>query len=118
MNDKNWKEEYKGMKYLDKRSLKLLDEGAKSLSQSWYIGAMYNEWKKMKGYKTPEPPNCQSSFKNLRIGLISQLSINNQSTKKKSSRTCIHFIKKLLFRTTMLLDPPHEIYAIYLHQPV
>ena len=78
MNDKNWKEEYKGMKYLDKRSLKLLDEGAKSLSQSWYIGAMYNEWKKMKGYKTPEPPNCQSSFKEFE-DRINKSTINQQS---------------------------------------
>tara|TARA_R100001443_G_scaffold81648_1_gene88626 strand:- start:79 stop:219 length:141 start_codon:yes stop_codon:yes gene_type:complete len=35
----------------------------KVLSQSWILGALYNKWKKVKGYKDPEPPNCQSSFK-------------------------------------------------------
>jgi len=25
--------------------------------------AMKNDWKKKKGYKDPEPPDCQSSFK-------------------------------------------------------
>jgi len=27
------------------------------------MGALHNKWKKMKGYKDPEPPNCQSSMK-------------------------------------------------------
>jgi hypothetical protein len=27
--------------------------------------AMKNDWKKKKGYKDPEPPDCQSSFKEL-----------------------------------------------------
>ena len=26
------------------------------------MGALYNKWKKMKGYKDPEPPDCQSSL--------------------------------------------------------
>ena len=26
------------------------------------MGALHNKWKKMKGYKDPEPPNCQSSM--------------------------------------------------------
>jgi len=27
------------------------------------MGALHSKWKKMKGYKDPEPPNCQSSMK-------------------------------------------------------
>ena len=27
------------------------------------MGALHNKWKKMKGYKDPEPPDCQSSLK-------------------------------------------------------
>ena len=75
MNDKNWKEEYKGMKPLNKKQIQLLDEGAKSLSQSWFIQAMYIDWKKIKGYKTTEPPNCQSSFKEFE-SRINQSTIN------------------------------------------
>ena len=75
MNDKNWREEYKGMKPLNKKQIQLLDEGAKSLSQSWFIQAMYIDWKKIKGYKTPEPPNCQSSFKEFE-SRINQSTIN------------------------------------------
>ena len=41
----------------------MLENGPKSLSQSWYLGALYNKWKRMKGYKDPEPPDCSSSFK-------------------------------------------------------
>ena len=75
MNDKNWREEYKGMKPLNKKQIQLLDEGAKSLSQSWFIQEMYIDWKKIKGYKTPEPPNCQSSFKEFE-SRINQSTIN------------------------------------------
>ena len=58
----NWREDYK--KYTnDPRDLKVLDEGAKSLAQSWHLQAMHNKWKTIKGIKDPEPPDCQSSFK-------------------------------------------------------
>ena len=43
--------------------LDLLENGPKSLSQSWVMGALNNKWMKIKGYKYPEPPDCQSSFK-------------------------------------------------------
>ena len=61
-DDSNWREEYKGYT-TSKYELDLLENGPKSLSQSWVLGALHNKWKKMKGYKDPEPPNCQSSFK-------------------------------------------------------
>ena len=60
-DDSNWREEYKNYTS-SKFHLELLENGAKSLSQSWILAALYQQWKKMKGYKTPEPPNCQSSF--------------------------------------------------------
>jgi len=44
----NWREEYK--KYTnDPRDLKRLDEGARSLAQSWHLQSMYNKWKRIKG---------------------------------------------------------------------
>jgi len=60
-DDSSWREEYKNYTS-SKRELELLENGAKSLSQSWILGALYQKWKKMKGYKEPEPPDCQSSF--------------------------------------------------------
>ena len=60
-DDSNWREEYKGYTS-NKRHLELLENGPNSLSSSWILGALYNQWKKMKGYKEPDPPNCQSSL--------------------------------------------------------
>ena len=61
-DDSNWTVEYKGYTS-SKYELDLLENGPKSLSQSWMMGALHNKWKKMKGYKDPEPPDCQSSLK-------------------------------------------------------
>jgi len=58
----DWREEMKGMTS-NKLYLQLLENGAKSLSQSWILGALHNRWKRMKGITDPEPPDCQSSFK-------------------------------------------------------
>ena len=60
-DDSNWREEYKSHTR-NKMELELLENGPKSLSQSWHLQALYSNWKKMKGYKDPEPPNCQSSL--------------------------------------------------------
>ena len=61
-DDSNWREEY--MNYTSsKKELELLENGAKSLSQSWILGALYQKWKRVKGIPPdPEPPDCQSSF--------------------------------------------------------
>ena len=61
-DDSNWREEYKAYTS-NKKQLELLENVPKSLSQSWILGAMHNKWMKIKGYKYPDPPDCQSSFK-------------------------------------------------------
>ena len=61
-DDSNWREEYKNYT-TSKYELELLENGAKSLSQSWCLNALYQKWRKMKGYVTPEPPDCKSSLK-------------------------------------------------------
>jgi len=61
-DDSNWRLEYKDMKLLSKFQEKLLTEGAKSLSQSWILQAMYQDWMKKKGYRYPDPPDCSSSL--------------------------------------------------------
>jgi len=51
--------------------LELLENGPKSLSQAWLLGALHNEWKKMKGYQDEYPdetrvnynPHCQNGKK-------------------------------------------------------
>ena len=65
-DDSNWREEYKAYTS-NQRHLELLENGPKSLSQSWVMGAMYNEWKRRNGYHKLDPKEnegqLQSSMK-------------------------------------------------------
>ena len=58
----SWRDGYKGFTR-NKMELELLENGPKSLSQSWHLQALYSNWKKIKGIKDPEPLDLQSSFK-------------------------------------------------------
>ena len=60
--DTNWREELKAYTN-SKYQLELLENGPRSLSQSWVLQALHQKWKKIKGIKEPEPPDCSSSFK-------------------------------------------------------
>ena len=60
-DDTNWREEWKNYTS-SKKELELLENGPRSLSQSWILSALYQKWLRMKGWREPEPPNCQSSF--------------------------------------------------------
>ena len=66
-DDSNWREEYKQFTS-NKRYLELLENGPKQLSQAWVLGALYNEWKKIKGYDKLDPVieenegQCQSGL--------------------------------------------------------
>ena len=77
MNDNNWREEYKAFT-TNKKHLELLENGPKSLSQAWILGALHSKWKKIKGIKDPEPPNCQSSYKEFESS-IQKLKLNHQT---------------------------------------
>ena len=65
-DDSNWREEYKGYTS-SKYELDLLENGPRSLAQSWMMGALHNKWKKMKGYDKLDPKEnegqLQSSMK-------------------------------------------------------
>ena len=65
-DDSNWREEFKSYTSIQ-RHLELLENGPKSLSQSWLMQAMYGQWKKMKGYDKLDPKEndgqLQSSMK-------------------------------------------------------
>ena len=62
-DDSNWRQEFKESRNLSKYQLEILTNGPKSLAQSWMLGAMHGQWREMKGYKYPDPPDCQSSLK-------------------------------------------------------
>ncbi len=62
-DDTNWREEYLSMKAVSKQQRELLENGPKSLSQSWILGAMRQKWMRIKGYGYPEPPDVSSSMK-------------------------------------------------------
>ena len=53
-DDSKWREEYKQYTS-NKRHLELLENGPHSLSQAWLLGALYNEWKRIKGYDKLDP---------------------------------------------------------------
>lgn len=58
----NWREEM--ARYVsDKKEVQLLKEGPHSLTEAWHLNALMVRYKRIKGIKDPEPPNCQSSFK-------------------------------------------------------
>ena len=52
-DDSNWREE--SLPYHTGRQAELLRDGPHSLSQSWMMGAMYNQWKKRNGYHKLDP---------------------------------------------------------------
>ena len=60
-DDSNWREEYKSYTS-NKRYLELLENGPKQLSQAWLLGALYNEWKKMKGYDQFDPKENKGQY--------------------------------------------------------
>jgi len=64
-DDSNWRQEYKSYT-TNKKYLELLENGPNSLSQSWILQALYNEWKRIKGYNKLDPKEnkgqCQSSL--------------------------------------------------------
>ena len=63
-DDSNWRSEYLDLVGYRLKNLQceVLEKGPKSLAQSWMLGAMHGDWKRIKGYKDPEPPDCQSSL--------------------------------------------------------
>ena len=62
----DWKQELLDSQRFNKKVEKLLKEGAKSLTDSWYLGALYVRYKRLKGIKDDTKENqgqLQSSFK-------------------------------------------------------
>ena len=49
----DWKKDYAENFCNDKHHLELLENGPQSLSQAWILGALHNQWKKIRGIKEP-----------------------------------------------------------------
>ena len=65
-HNNNWKEELLASATFNAKERNLLKNGAKSLTDSWWLQALYIRWKKIKGYKNPDSENkgqFRSSFK-------------------------------------------------------
>ena len=66
MDSNNWKKELLDSQILNKKERNLLKNGAKSLTDSWWLQALYVRWKKLKGFEDKDIENkgqLQSSFK-------------------------------------------------------
>ncbi len=61
-NEIDWREEYKNYTSNNK-NLELLENGPKSLTDSWILQSLYCRWKEIKGIREKPRPNLQSSFK-------------------------------------------------------
>ncbi len=63
----SWRKEYLEMKAgLSKFQIQLLKEGPNQLAQAWILGAMHQDYKRMKGIKEEDTENrgqLQSSLK-------------------------------------------------------
>ena len=76
-DDSNWREDYAKNFCNNKRHLELLENGPHSLSQAWLLGALHNEWKRIKGYDKLDPVvkenegQLQSSFKDFETSIKS-----------------------------------------------
>ena len=58
----DWKQELLDSENFNKKQENLLKNGAKSLTESWLIGALYIRWKKLKGIREQPSPGWSSSF--------------------------------------------------------
>ena len=62
MSDINWREELLDSAKFNQKEEKFLKDGPKSLTDSWFLGALYTRWFKIKDYRESPTPNCQSSL--------------------------------------------------------
>ena len=61
-DDSNWREDYAKNFCNNKRHLELLENGPKQLSQAWVLQALYNEWKRIRGYDKLDPKENEGQY--------------------------------------------------------
>ena len=59
---KDWTQELLDSEKFNKKQENQLKNGAKSLTTSWLLGALYFRWKKLKGIREQASPDSKSSF--------------------------------------------------------
>ncbi len=64
MEDQCWKDEYKKWKTLKPSQLRLLDNGANTLSQSWLLNEMWCDWNQLKKLKETDLPQLSTPIDN------------------------------------------------------
>ena len=62
MEHDSWKDEYKKWRSLKPFQVKLLDEGAKTLSQAWLINSMWSDWHEIKRIKETSLPKIKTQI--------------------------------------------------------
>ena len=58
----DWTHELLDSEKFNKKQENQLKNGAKSLTKSWLLGALYIRWKKLKGIRERALPDSRSSF--------------------------------------------------------
>ena len=58
----DWIQELLDSENFNKNQENQLKNGAKSLTKSWLLGALYIRWKKLKGIREQALPDSRSSF--------------------------------------------------------
>ncbi len=58
----DWIQELLDSEKFNKNQENQLKNGAKSLTKSWLLGALYTRWKKLKGIREQASPDSRSSF--------------------------------------------------------
>ena len=86
-DDSNWREDYAKNFCNNKRHLELLENGPKQLSQAWVLGALYNEWKRIRGYDKLDPKENEGQY---------QSSLKEFFDKNKRPRYIMHRFKEIL----------------------
>ena len=56
----DWKQELLDSEKFNKKQENPLKNGAKSLTDSWLLGALYIRWKKLQGIREQSSPDCSS----------------------------------------------------------
>ena len=58
----DWTQELLDSEKFNKKQENQLKNGAKSLTKSWLLGALYIRWKKLKSIREQASPDSRSSF--------------------------------------------------------
>ena len=93
----DWKQELLDSEKFNKKQENLLKNGAKSLTVSWLLGALYIRWKKLKSFREQPSPDFSSSFQGgiKKLKMQTYASLDNwvtylrQTPRGRAKRVCV-----------------------------